>query len=109
MVSFNPRSINQAARFDLIAAYFDENRRIPTYRELARMIGSPSTNASFRAIHGMIQAGLLVRFPTPDGGYILVPAGRKVSNKRGKPSGRKGRAPQGRKRKAKQNQQDTKP
>lgn len=100
-LAFNHRSRSQAQTFAVIAAYFDENRRMPTYRELSNMFGWNSTNASFRAIQTLIAVGAIIKRPVP-GGFVLVPAGRRVSNKRGKPSASKPKRPQAKKRKVKQ-------
>lgn len=84
-LAFSHRSRSQAQTFAVIADYFDQNSRVPTYRELAHMFGWASTNASFRAVQTLIAAGAIIKRPTPGGGFVLVPAGRRVSNKRGKP------------------------
>jgi len=107
--TYRPRTNHQAKVFQFVDAYFAKNRAVPSCRELARAFHWASHNAAASLYRSMVGAGLLARIVQPDGQVMLVPAGRRVSNKRGKPSGCKVKRPQARKRKVKQNQQDTKP
>ena len=53
-----------------IRTFFLKRHRMPTYREIARLVGYRSTNAVAKLVGALTGAGLIAR---DDAGHIIIP------------------------------------
>ncbi len=65
-----PVAMDLTAHLDRIRRFFRTRRRMPTYREIARLAGYRSTNAAAKLVNALVAAGVVIR---DRAGHITLP------------------------------------